>query len=116
MTVGFTGKFFVFFGAMSVRGASIPGLYPTLALIGVVNAAIGAWYCLLHHHRHVLAGSVKPIETFGTIPGLAALVICIALTLLLAIPAGTTWVLYAARQTTARPAVAQPQAMNALVP
>ena len=101
LTVGFTGKFFVFFGAVSVQGPTA-WLYPTLAVIGVVNAAIGAWYYLRIITVMYLRSAVKPIETVGTIPGLAVLILCVVLTLVLSVPPGANWIMNAGRQTTLR--------------
>ncbi len=105
-TAGFTGKFFVFFGALSTEapaGATrdLPHwLYPTLAVIGMVNAAIGGWYYLRLISVMYLRTAIKPIETCGSIPGLATLVICVALTLGLSVPPGANWLLRSIRQTT----------------
>src|ERR1019366_8842443 len=110
LTVGFTGKFFVFFGAVSVQGTTA-WLYPTLAFIGVVNAAIGAWYYLRIITVMYLRSAVKPIETVGTLTGLAALILCVVLTIGLAVPPGANWVMSAAQRTTMHSAPAQPQAL-----
>ena len=115
LTAGFTGKFFIFFGALStdalpapLGGAAreLPGwLYPTLAVIGMLNAAIGGWYYLRIIAVMYLRTAVKPIATWGTIPGFTTLVVCIILTLGLSIPPGLTWLLDAAkRATVSRPA------------
>src|ERR1019366_1770636 len=101
LTVGFTGKFFVFFGAVSVQGPTA-WLYPTLAVIGVVNAAIGAWDYLRIITVMYLRSAVKPIEPIGTITGLAALIVCVVLTLVLSVPPGANWIMHASRQTTLR--------------
>ncbi len=118
LTAGFTGKFFIFFGALStealpppVGGAvrELPGwLYPTLAVIGMLNAAIGGWYYLRVITVMYLRGAVKPIETWGTAPGFTTLAICVLLTLGLSVPPGVTWFLGAVRATTARSAPAVP--------
>jgi NADH-quinone oxidoreductase subunit N len=101
LTVGFTGKFFVFFGAISVQGP-VGWLYPTLAVFGVLNAAVGAWYYLRIITVMYLRNAVKPIETAGAIPSMAALILCVVLTLALSIPPGTTWIMKAVGQTTVR--------------
>lgn len=103
LTVGFTGKFLVFFGAVSVQGP-IAWLYPTLAVIGVLNAAIGAWYYLRIITVMYLRTAVKPVETGGTTAGWAALVVCVVLTLALSVPPGANWIIAAARQTPLRSA------------
>jgi NADH-quinone oxidoreductase subunit N len=110
LTAGFTGKFLIFFGAMSVPSPTAARLYPTLALwlyptlalIGMLNAAIGAWYYLRIISVMYLRSAVKPIETCGPMTGLAALTICAVLTLLLSVPPGSNWILGAVRQTTQR--------------
>ena len=115
LTVGFTGKFFVFFGALSVQGP-VGWLYPTLAVIGVLNAAVGAWYYLRIVAVMYLRTAVKPIETMGAIPPLAALVVCVILTLVLSVPPGANWTLNAVRQTAVRPAPTQPVALHPAQP
>jgi NADH-quinone oxidoreductase subunit N len=97
LTVGFTGKFFVFFGAMSVQGDA-GWLYPTLALVGVLNAAVGAWYYLRIITVMYLRNAIKPIETRGHAAIWTALIVCALLTLALSVPPGATWILNASRQ------------------
>jgi NADH-quinone oxidoreductase subunit N len=101
LTVGFTGKFFVFFGAMSVQGDATT-LYASLALLGVLNSAIGAWYYLRIITVMYLRGAIKPIERHGPSYALAALIICVTLTLVLSVPPGANWLLGAARQAAGR--------------
>jgi NADH-quinone oxidoreductase subunit N len=101
MTAGFAGKFFVFFGALAVQGPNA-WLYPSLALLGVLNAGVGAWYYLRIIAVMYLRGTVKPIETQGTLPARAALITCAALTLILSMPPMTTWLFGEAQKTTAR--------------
>src|SRR5207302_7964141 len=115
LTAGFTGKFFVFFGALSVQGPK-EWLYPLLALIGVLNAAVGAWYYLRIITVMYLRPAVKPIETQGAAHGLAALLLCVLLTLGLAIPPGANWVLGAVRQTTGWPQAGPAQALQHVQP
>jgi NADH-quinone oxidoreductase subunit N len=103
LTVGFTGKFFVFFAAISVQGP-VGWLYPTLAVFGVLNAAVGAWYYLRIITVMYLRNAVKPVEAAGAIPSMAALVLCVVLTLALSIPPGANWMMRAVGQTTVRPA------------
>jgi NADH-quinone oxidoreductase subunit N len=111
LTSGFTGKFFVFFGALSVQGPHA-ALYPALAVIGVLSAAIGAWYYLRIIAVMYLRGSVKPIETQGTWPVQSALLTCAVLTVMLSVPPITTWLFHAGQQTTARSAPALQQAQR----
>jgi NADH-quinone oxidoreductase subunit N len=101
LTAGFTGKLLIFFGAMSVEGPKA-WVYPTLGLIGMLNAAVGAWYYLRILTVMYLRGAVKPIETPGTFSGFATVVLCAVLTVALSVPPGASWLLNAARQTAVR--------------
>ncbi len=100
LTAGFTGKLMVFFGAMSVPQPEYTGLFTVLALIGVVNAAIGAWYYLRIIAVMYLRTPVRPLEKRGAWPALATLWICGVLTLALSIPPAAQWLVGAARQAT----------------
>lgn len=111
LTAGFTGKFLIFFGAMAVQQQTA-WLYPLLALIGVINAAVGAWYYLRIITAMYLRSAVKPIEFPGTYAGFATIGLCVLLTLGLGVPPGASWLLRVARQTTARPAPAPLIGMN----
>jgi NADH-quinone oxidoreductase subunit N len=111
LTAGFTGKFLIFLGALFTEALPAAGgtvkelprwLYPTLAVIGMLNAAIGGWYYLRIITVMYLRSAIKPIATPGTIPGLATLGICVALTLGLSVPPTVNWILGAARHTTER--------------
>jgi NADH-quinone oxidoreductase subunit N len=112
LTAGFTGKFLVFLGAMSVQGPVAVWLYPLLALIGVLSSAVGAWYYLRIITVMYLRVAVKPIETPGTYPGFATLIICVALTIFLSVPPGANWLFGAAHQTTVRSRPPQPIALH----
>jgi NADH-quinone oxidoreductase subunit N len=122
LTAGFTGKFFIFFGALSAEalpspaGAAakeLPGwLYPTLAVIGMLSAAVAGWYYLRIITVMYLRTAVKPIATFGTLTGRIALVVCVILTLGLSIPPGANWIMDAARRTTVRPTPPPQAAFN----
>src|SRR5207302_8749466 len=47
LTAGFAGKLFLFVGALAVdQKDELSRLFTWLAVIGVINAAIGAWYYL----------------------------------------------------------------------
>jgi NADH-quinone oxidoreductase subunit N len=88
LTAGFAGKFFLFFGAMGVRpdlsdAATMEQarLFRVLALIGVVNAAIGAWYYLRVAAVMYLRNPLRPIEARRSWPVLAAVAVCAVLTL-----------------------------------
>ena len=106
LTAGFTGKLMIFFGALSVPGDSA-WLYRVLALIGMLNAAVGAWYYLRIVTAMYLRTAVRPVVTRGSVSGLVALSACVVLTVGLSIPPGASWLLRAARHTTA---AATPQA------
>ena len=88
-TAGFAGKFLLFFGALAVPAESQLAdhavLFRVLALIGAINAAIGAWYYLRLVMVMFLRTPVKPIDNPRTWPGLTAIGICAVLTLLFGI-------------------------------
>ena len=114
-TGGFVGKLMIFFGAMSVPSPAHQGLYRTLAIIGVVNAAIGAWYYLRIIAVMYLRTPVRPLVKRGTWPGLATLWLCGILTFGLGVPPGMQWLVEATRQGAGR-RVAHPGAPTALAP
>lgn len=90
LTAGFMGKLFLFFGALSVP-MDVAGLeeharlFRWLAVIGVINATIGAWYYLRIVAAMYLRTPLRPVEKPHTLSGLAALGICAAVTLVLGI-------------------------------
>lgn len=89
LTAGFTGKFLVFFGAMAVpEGHAAP--YRWLALLGVVNAAIGGWYYLRMVAAMYLRNPLRPAAETCRVPGWATIAICAVLTLGLSFPPGST--------------------------
>jgi NADH-quinone oxidoreductase subunit N len=114
LTAGFTGKLLIFFGALSVEGDSA-WLYRVIALIGMLNAAIGGWYYLRIITAMYLRTAVQPIATRGSRAGRIALVACVILTVGLSIPPGANWLLRAARRTNA-PTVVDPGPAAALAP
>jgi NADH-quinone oxidoreductase subunit N len=95
MTGGFIGKFRLFFAAMGLSDSAIPGLtdtareqlaaqvrlYRILALIGVLNAAIGAWYYLRIAAVMYLREAVEPLPRLRPAPVLASIWVCALLTL-----------------------------------
>jgi NADH-quinone oxidoreductase subunit N len=123
-TAGFTGKLLIFFGAVGVDSPSAAGaensmslvfLYRLLAFIGVLNAAIGAWYYLKIIAAMFLRTAIKPVDRPATVPGFAAIVLCAVLTIGLSIPPGSTWLLgrvQRARGTPPAPAPAVQQAQR----
>jgi NADH-quinone oxidoreductase subunit N len=84
LTGGFYGKLLLFLGAMGVDGEQAV-FYRYLALIGVINAAIGAWYYLRIVAKMYLHTPIKPLEQPRARPILVALWVCAAVTLLLGI-------------------------------
>jgi NADH-quinone oxidoreductase subunit N len=98
LTAGFAGKFFIFLGAVSVyinaqdtaqfinagepQGWVQQGhLFLVLAVVGMLNSAIGAWYYLRIAAVMYLRTPLKPLETKRNWPGLAALAACALVTL-----------------------------------
>jgi NADH-quinone oxidoreductase subunit N len=88
-TAGFIGKFLLFVGAFSVPYA--PGveglgdqayLFRILALIGVLNAAIGGWYYLRIIAVMYLRTPLQPLAKPPVAPRLVAVWVCAAVTLL----------------------------------
>lgn len=98
LTAGFTGKLLIFFGAMAVPSGGGPAtLFRVLAFLGVLNAAISAWYYLRIVAVMYLRNPLRPPEGKRTWPGLATLWVCAALTVGLSIPPAANWLLGAAR-------------------
>src|SRR5207302_9377463 len=84
LTAGFAVKFVLFFGALAVPPRpEHPWLFRILALIGVVNAAIGAWYYLRIIAVMYLRNPIKPLENLRSWPGLATVWICALVTVVL---------------------------------
>jgi len=90
LTAGFMGKLLIFFGAMAAEPAH---LYWALALIGVVNAAIGGWYYLRLIAVMYLRQPLQPARPRSNLPGLATVILCAVLTVVLGVPPGSTWLL-----------------------
>jgi NADH-quinone oxidoreductase subunit N len=111
---GFWGKFLLFSGALLATPPGEPGeeshpwLFKILALIGALNAAVGAWYYLRIVAVMYLRGGLRPAEKNHSLPGLATLWLCALVTLALIYP----WPLVnAAHQAvTARPGATVAQA------
>lgn len=97
LTAGFTGKFFIFFGVMSVPGEQA-GFYRTLALIAAINAAFGGWYYLRIVAVMYLRTPLQTPVTRPNVPGLATLWICALLTLGLSVPPAANWLINATKQ------------------
>jgi NADH-quinone oxidoreductase subunit N len=88
LTAGFIGKFLLFSGAFLVpanpeSAASLEQrrLFITLALIGAINAAIGAWYYLRIAAAMYLREALSPIPAPKSRTALAAMTICVLVTL-----------------------------------
>jgi NADH-quinone oxidoreductase subunit N len=80
---GFWGKLWLFLGAVAVRPEHDMSAWMLrgLALIAAVNAAIGAWYYLRIAAVMYLRNPLKPLERVSHWPGLAALALCLLVTL-----------------------------------
>jgi len=109
LTAGFTGKFLIFFGALAVPGGERATLFPILAVLGMINAAIGAWYYLRLVAVMYLRTSVRPVEGKWCPAGLAAVGICALLTLGLSLPPGADWLVQAARKASGATTAAAPK-------
>jgi NADH-quinone oxidoreductase subunit N len=99
LTAGFAGKALLFFDALGLPRAVIPEgasaedlarlkqaaderrLFMVLAVIGVLNAAIGAWYYLRMAGVMYLREGLRPLEKGRLRPVLATVWACAALTL-----------------------------------
>ena len=88
LTAGFAGKFFLFGGAMSVprlaedlSSMEQSKLFMILALIGMLNAAVGGWYYLRVAAVMYLRESAEPRPKVQPGPVLAAIVVCAVVTL-----------------------------------
>jgi NADH-quinone oxidoreductase subunit N len=100
LTAGFTGKLMIFFGAVAVTEGNPVTLFRVLALLGVINAAIGAWYYLRIVAVMYLRSPIKPLEKRWAWAGFATLCVCAVLTLGLSVRPGAAWLLEAARDAT----------------
>jgi NADH-quinone oxidoreductase subunit N len=102
LTAGFIGKFRLFFAAMGLSDGTILGiaearreqasaevrLYRILALIGALNAAIGAWYYLRIAAVMYLREAVEPLPRLRPAPVLASIWVCALLTFGMGVWAG----------------------------
>ena len=92
-TGGFAGKFLLFWGAMSVRVVPTDPstldqakLFRILALIGAINAAVGAWYYLRIVAVMYLRNPLRPAEGRRGWATLTAIGVCAVLTIALGVP------------------------------
>jgi NADH-quinone oxidoreductase subunit N len=84
LTAGFVGKFLLFLGTMSTPPeAPLKGLYPLLAIVGALNAAIAAFYYLRIIGFMYLRSAHKPISPSPSASIKFCVVICAVLTVLL---------------------------------
>jgi NADH-quinone oxidoreductase subunit N len=83
LTAGFWGKLLLFLGALAVPPQDHAWLFRILALVGVINAAIGAWYYLRILAVMYLRDSIRPIPEVKSRPQLVGLLLCAAVTLVL---------------------------------
>jgi NADH-quinone oxidoreductase subunit N len=97
LTAGFTGKFMVFFGALSVPSPHV-GHARVLAILGMVNAAIGGWYYLRIVAVMYLRNPLRTLIGRPTLPALATVGLCAVLTVGLSLPPAANWLLQAARE------------------
>jgi NADH-quinone oxidoreductase subunit N len=85
LTAGFAGKLLLFWGAMAVPQSEQARLFRLLALIGVLNAAVGGWYYLRIIAVMYLRTAVKPLAVVRSWPGLMTLWACALVTLVLGV-------------------------------
>ncbi|MCI0463489.1 MAG: NADH-quinone oxidoreductase subunit N [Gemmataceae bacterium] len=113
LTAGFTAKLFVFLGAMGVPPTPAAGEYATLfrvlAVLGMVNAAIGGWYYLRIIAVMYLRTPVRPLEKQGGWGILATLWVCAVLTVGLSIPPGVQWLTEATHRAVGPQTIQAPQ-------
>jgi NADH-quinone oxidoreductase subunit N len=81
LTAGFAGKLFLFLAALDVPEEPSASLFRWLALIAAVNSAIGAWYYLRVVAVMYLRSPIRPLQVRRAWPGMAAVGICAAVTL-----------------------------------
>jgi len=90
LTAGFTGKFFILFGALAIQEQHAI-LYRILALLLVINAAIAGWYYLRVVAAIYLRSAIKPFPRYRSLPCVATITACLVLTIGLSVPPGLTW-------------------------
>jgi NADH-quinone oxidoreductase subunit N len=81
LTAGFAGKLMILFGAIEVPQQ----LYVWLAVIMVLNAAVGAYYYLRIVGVMYLRGALKPLDRPHCLAGRIAVAICLLATLIFGI-------------------------------
>jgi NADH-quinone oxidoreductase subunit N len=108
LTAGFTGKFLVFFGAMAVPRPEHVTQARVLAILGMINAAIGGWYYLRIIAVMYLRNPLRAKTGRGTVPAVATLAICGLLTIGLSVRPGAEWLMQAAREAAGMPVSTRP--------
>lgn len=91
LTAGFAGKLQLFWGALEVwqqAGSDAGWLYLVLAVVGAVNAAIGAYYYLRIISIMYLRGAVHPLPRMRSWPALIMLWACAIITIWLGVSGG----------------------------
>jgi NADH-quinone oxidoreductase subunit N len=78
LTAGFIGKFMLFFGAVAVIDQQ--RVFGVLALIGAINAAIGAYYYLRIVGVMYLRGAIQPLGPTRSLAGAIAVGLCVLMT------------------------------------
>jgi NADH-quinone oxidoreductase subunit N len=86
LTAGFVGKFMLFYSAVRVSAGDSPfGLFPLLALLGAVNAAVAAYYYLRLVGVMYFREALEPVKPTRSVGGWVALGACAGLTLALGV-------------------------------
>jgi NADH-quinone oxidoreductase subunit N len=87
LTAGFSGKFLLFFSAIEAEHhlTSHHGLFIALAIIGALNAAIGAYYYLRIVAAMYLREAIRPLVPTPQAAAPIAVAVCVILTIVLGI-------------------------------
>jgi len=80
LTGGFTGKFLIFVDVLSTPTGPPLWLFKVLAVIGAINAAIGAYYYLRVVGVMYLRTALRPLAGRAAPAGIFALLVCAAVT------------------------------------
>ena len=79
-----------------------------LAILGMVNAAIGGWYYLRLIAVMYLRNPLRSVVGRWSLPALGTLAICAVLTVGLSVPPGVYWLMQAARDAAGLKAMTSP--------
>ncbi len=87
LTAGFSGKFILFFSAIEAEShlVSHKGLFIALAVIGAINAAVGAFYYLRIIATMYLREAIRPLTPRAQIPAVITIAACVILTIALGV-------------------------------